>query len=118
MIDFTLAKTKHAMWGLQLSTYIGSDNATPPASCLTSYRQCKLGTWLYSDGLSSYGHFPKMRDLERVHRQLHEMAQEIVTLKQHNQVAAAQQKLIEMQTVSNEILHLLDRVNQKFSELR
>lgn len=118
MIDLTLAKTKHAMWGLQLSTYVGGNDDTAPAQCLTSHRRCKLGIWLYSDGLSNYGHIPQIRNLERVHRQLHELAQEIVRLKQSHQIAAAQQKLIAMQAVSAEIMNLLDQMEQALGQVQ
>ncbi len=32
-----------------------------------SHNQCDLGKWLYSDGMSTYGHIAEMVELERVH---------------------------------------------------
>ncbi|HIK13419.1 MAG TPA: CZB domain-containing protein [Oscillatoriaceae cyanobacterium M33_DOE_052] len=112
MVNFSLAKAKHAIWNVKLTTFIGCNNAAAPENCLVSYRDCQFGKWLYTQGLSGYRTLAEMREIELVHRQLHQMALEVIQLKEANQIQMAQEKVIEMQIVSQRMMQLMDKVAQ------
>ncbi len=108
MVNFSLVKAKHAIWNVKLTTFIGENNAVPPDSCLVSYKNCQFGKWLYSQGLSEYGSVAEMREIELVHRQLHEMALEVIRLKKSNEIELAQAKIIEMRSVTERMMQLMN----------
>lgn len=114
MVNFSLVKAKHRIWNVKLSNFIGEHEAAPPENCLVSHRACEFGKWLYNHGLSEYHRLPQMRELELVHRQLHQMALEVIALKKQNKLQMAQEKFIEMQAVSNRMMQLVDAVEQAF----
>lgn len=110
MVNLSLVKAKHAIWNVKLTSFIGEYDAAPPENCLVSYRDCEFGKWLYSQRLSEYRTLAEMRELEVVHRQLHEMALEVIRLKEAKQIQMAQAKIIEMQSVSERMMQLMDKV--------
>ncbi|GAB4298380.1 MAG: hypothetical protein Fur0025_36790 [Oscillatoriaceae cyanobacterium] len=112
MVNLSLVRAKHAIWNIKLTTFIGDHDAAPPQNCLVSYRACEFGKWLYSKGLSEYDTLPEMRELELVHRKLHQMALEVIRLKEANQIPMAQAKIIEMRSLSERMMQLMDKVER------
>ena len=112
MVNFSLVKAKHAIWNVKLTTFIGSNDAAAPENCLVSYRDCQFGKWLYSQGLSGYRSLAEMREIGLVHQQLHQMALDVILLKDAILIQMAQEKVIEMQIVSQRMMRLMDKVAQ------
>ncbi len=107
MINFPVAKARHAMWVLKLSNFVGG--ASDVASLeLVSHHDCNLGKWLYGEGRQQYGHLAEFRALERDHRELHMIGLQIVELKHQSRIGEAQAELAKIAPLSQAILKHLD----------
>ena len=109
MIDFQSAKSKHALWGLKLSTFLGGNSDQPPLEIMSDH-DCTLGKWLYSEGLYKYGHLAEMKALQKDHQHLHNIGLQIVELKRQSRIAEAQQELEKIAPLSESILRHLEHL--------
>jgi hypothetical protein len=112
MVDFAAIKSKHSLWGLKLSTYLGGTQLEADKDIM-SHHECALGQWLYSTGLHQYGHLPEMKALEKNHRELHEAGLRIVELKQQSRIAEAQQELAKIAPLTQAIMKHLDTLDKQ-----
>jgi methyl-accepting chemotaxis protein len=109
MIDFQTAKSKHALWGLKLSTFLGGNSDQAPLEIMSDH-DCALGKWLYSEGLNQYGHLAEIKALQKEHKNLHEIGLHIVALKHQSRIAEAQQELEKIAPLSQSILKHLEHL--------
>ena len=75
--DFAGAKTAHNAWKMKLRAVLDGELAMNESEAV-SPRDCKLGKWLYSDGLQSYGHMAAAQELETVHAQMHGCVRQVL----------------------------------------
>jgi methyl-accepting chemotaxis protein len=111
-IDFSTARSKHLMWKSRLRRFLDGQEAMSQDQAV-SHKHCDLGKWLYSEGLTQYGHIPQMKELEQVHRTLHGVIKRIVELKHAGQPAEAEQEFKKVEPISGQIVSLLDAVEQR-----
>lgn len=113
-LDFRLIKAQHLRWKTRLRDFLdGKETLTEQQ--VTSHRHCDLGKWLYSEGMSKYGHLPEMKDLERIHAELHETARRIVQLQRSGQKSAAEREFAKIEPISQRIVQLLDHLENLVS---
>ncbi|MEB3734628.1 CZB domain-containing protein [Halopseudomonas pachastrellae] len=63
-------KLDHVVWKMDLYQRIAAGNLS---QSLTDHHECRLGQWYYrGQGADLYSHLPAYRQLENVHRQVHE----------------------------------------------
>jgi 3'-phosphoadenosine 5'-phosphosulfate sulfotransferase (PAPS reductase)/FAD synthetase len=108
VINISLMKAKHAMWTINLSSYINSNGAEAPLTGLTDSHRCGLGQWLDSSEAQAYRHFGKFQDLVRAHNHLHQEEQAIVALKQNGEQREAQVRVLSLSEANERISPLLD----------
>lgn len=118
MINLSLVKAQHTLWHIKFRRFLSDSQQTLPDVSLISHHDCYLGKWLYSQGLSEYGNCPEIKSLEKVHRQLHQVAKNSITLKCLGQLESAYQEVNKMEPLSQEILILLQRLEEKVATLR
>ena len=78
-----------------------------------SHEDCDLGLWLYARGLPKFGTIPEMKELEKVHRDLHACVREIIQLKNAGKTADAEREFARLEEASDRIISLLDSVEEK-----
>ncbi len=111
-LDFSSARIKHATWKLKLRDFLdGKPGLT--ANQATSHRDCDLGKWLYSEGLSKYATILDMKTLEKEHEKLHQLIKTIVDLKNSGKAKEAEAEFLKVEPVSNRIIELLKSVEAK-----
>ncbi|MEJ5169515.1 MAG: methyl-accepting chemotaxis protein [Fimbriimonadales bacterium] len=80
---------------------------------LVSHKQCALGQWYYSFGVSHFGDLPEFKAIEPPHERLHKLAAEIHSLHKQGKKAQAEAKLSEIRSISKEIVSKLDLLYEK-----
>ncbi|MBF0519275.1 MAG: Tar ligand binding domain-containing protein [Nitrospirae bacterium] len=110
--DFSNARSKHLAWKSRLRDFLdGKESLTE--SQAVSHKDCDLGKWLYSKGISSFGHLPEMVNLEKIHEELHSLVKDIVRLKHSGNAAGAEEQFANIGPMSQEIISLLTAIEKK-----
>ena len=111
-IDFQKFRLKHMSWRLKLRDFLDGKGGLSEKQAL-SYRECSLGLWLYSEGMATYRDFPDMAKLEKVHKELHETVNVIISLKNSGKVEDAEREYRRIGPISDSIIALLDSLEKK-----
>ena len=113
-LDFSLAKSKHLGWKARLKNFLeGSESLSMDQA--VSHRDCDLGKWLYSSGMSTYGHLPAMQQMESLHKEMHELVHSCISNKQGGNSQAAQNDYQNVASLSDKIVNLLTEVEANVS---
>jgi len=113
-LDFSLAKSKHLGWKARLKNFLeGSESLTMDQA--VSHRDCDLGKWLYSNGMSNYGHMPPMQKMESLHKEMHGLVHDCINNKQSGNTQAAEQNYQNVASLSEKIVNLLTEVEANIS---
>lgn len=110
--EFALAKIKHQTWRLRLRSFLLGSNGVREAE-LVSPRECALGKWIYTIALSKYTGDPDLRTLEQEHVRLHDLAANMVRLKNEGASSEALTHLAAFQSLSDRIISLLNTVGER-----
>ena len=110
--DFAVARVMHIAWKSSLRSFLDGKESMSDEQAV-SHNDCDLGKWLYTDGMSSYGTMPEMKELEKVHVDLHAIVKRVVQLKQSGDTTAAEEELAKLETVSQKIFMLLVSIEKK-----
>ncbi|HYH15236.1 MAG TPA: PAS domain-containing protein [Flavisolibacter sp.] len=113
-LDFEHAKVKHLLFKSKLRSilYGGTEDETP----ILSSKECTVGKWIYSHALKAYGYIPEMVELEKVHAEIHVVAQQLLDLYKEGKVSAARIGLTNMEKVAERLINLLSIVERKAIE--
>jgi hypothetical protein len=113
--DFMAAKLKHSMWKLHLHEFLEGKPGLSEAQA-TNHKECDLGKWLYSEGLTKYGSIPEMKALEAEHERLHDTVRTIMALKTAGKTADAKAALAGIDAVSKRVVELLVKVEMAVAQ--
>lgn len=111
--NLSLIGVNHNIWCMKLNSFVNTNSDAPP---VLSHRDCELGKWLYSSGLSKYGHITDLKALEQNHQQLHSLAQKVVDLKSSGNINQARQELFVLQDYSDKVIDLLGKLKNKIND--
>lgn len=81
-----------------------------PRQELVSHRDCALGQWYYTFGVSNYGHLQEFGAIEPPHEKLHQIARQIVDLMDRGDRAQAERLLEQVRGISKEIVAGLENL--------
>ena len=112
--DFFSARTAHMAWRQKIRDFLDGKKSLTHAEAV-SHRDCALGKWLYSEGMASYGHINEMQVMEKRHETLHATIREIIDLKEAGKHDEAERRYREIESLSGEIVSLLQVVERKAS---
>ena len=112
MLDFTIAKMNHQLWKRKLGKFINGEPGMDEKE-LVSERDCKLGQWLYGEGLSKYSSMHEISNLESIHKDLHQLTFNIVDEKKQGNDHQARELLLLLGEKSETIVQLLDQLELK-----
>ena len=110
--DFAVARVMHIAWKSSLRSFLDGKESMSEEQAVSA-KDCDLGKWLYTDGMSSYGKMPEMQELEKVHTELHSIVKRVVQLKQSGDNAAAEKEVAKLDSVSQKIFLLLVSIEKK-----
>lgn len=114
LLDFEQAKTKHLLFKSRLRSILyGAEIDNAP---VVSQYECAVGKWIYGHALTRYGHIPEMRELEKVHADIHESARHLIGLFNGGKVKEARQGLESMEMVADALISLLSTIEIKLKE--
>ncbi|MGY2131663.1 CZB domain-containing protein [Hymenobacter sp. HD11105] len=109
--DFEMAQVKHLLFKSKLrSALYGSGTAEAP---IRDAQLCALGVWIRERALVVYGHLPESRELDKVHQQIHQVANRLLDLHQQGKSEQAIAGLASIQVYVDEITRLLRTMEQK-----
>lgn len=109
--DFSMAKNKHLQWKIRLRSFLDGKESLTLNEAI-SHKDCDLGKWMYSEGLENYSQYPDMKKLETIHTVLHKVIENVVNFKLVGDLSAAENELAKMNTISTEIVGLLDNLSK------
>ncbi len=113
-LDFATARTKHKLWKTRLRAFLDGEQSMKEEE-VVSHHDCDLGKWLYSTGLSRYGDLPEMKQLEKVHAEMHTLIKQVVRASQAGDKRKAENAFTRVERFSDEIVGLLDRLERKMN---
>jgi hypothetical protein len=116
MLDFTIAKMNHQMWKRKLDKFVNL-NEPIDESEMVSERDCKLGKWLYADGIGKYGKWSEIHSLEEVHKKLHKLTFSILNNKKSGDMETAREELDTLGKTSEKIVGLLNTLEEKLKNV-
>jgi hypothetical protein len=109
--DFSSMRQAHLDWKLRLAEFLKTGTGLT-AEEVTSARDCKLGKWLYNEGLERYKHLPEMRELEKIHARMHGYIADTVRFKNEGDDEQAYHQYDAMVDGSKQVVNLLDKLSE------
>ncbi len=111
-VDIAAAKSKHLSWKTRIRSFLdGGETLTKEQA--VSHRDCDLGKWIYSEGLSAYGSMPEMQSLEEAHAKMHGEIKKIIELKTSGKDSEAEQRYVNIEKGSNEVVGFLSSIERE-----
>lgn len=110
--DFSIARTKHIAWKSKLRGFLDGKETLNESQAL-SHHECDLGKWLDSEGFIKYGNIAEMKELGKVHEELHHLVQNVVSLKKAGNETQAETELLKLGPTSRTIIDLLTVIETK-----
>lgn len=106
-IPVLFAGVEHRAWAILLAGYIKGELSTSPQ---LDFGQCRLGMWLENEGRSRYDGNAAVLRIDSLHRQLHELAIELVALRDADRTKDALALLNEFLELQDHLLELMQQL--------
>ena len=110
--DFPAIRLMHMSWKQRLIDFLNGKEIETTERL--SYKECDLGTWIYSDGMAKYGKMPEMQDLEKIHKEMHSVVERVVKMKRSGSISAVEQELAKIEHLSQRLYSLLIIIEDRF----
>ncbi|MFC6998635.1 CZB domain-containing protein [Rufibacter roseus] len=112
-LDFEQARIKHVLFKSKIRALLyGANIDTEPVISTTA---CPLGKWIYEVAIPRIGHLPEVKELEKVHDNMHKVARNLWELYQKGQQEQALEGLNKVDDTAHGLLGLLDAIENKVS---
>ncbi|WP_181304208.1 CZB domain-containing protein [Rufibacter sp. XAAS-G3-1] len=110
-LDFEQARIKHVLFKSKLRALLyGANIDTEPVISTT---ECSLGKWIYGVAMPRIGHLAEVKELEKVHNEMHVIARRLWQEYQQGQQEEALKELPQIEATAQKLLHLLDVIERK-----
>jgi signal transduction histidine kinase len=110
-LDFEQARAKHLLFKTRLRSILyGAEIDEAP---VISQHECTVGKWIYGHALADYSHIVEMRDLEKVHAELHIKAKQIVEKYRKGNIEESRSELDEIEIIAARLIDLLTTIEKK-----
>ena len=111
-IDISQTIIYHLSWKIRLREFLdGREDITE--SQAVSHRDCDLGKWLYSEAMEKYRDDREIRELEKLHTELHDIVKHVLQMKYSGNSSSAEKELTHMESLSEKIFSLLISIKQR-----
>ena len=99
-------KVDHLIWKWKIYNMIlGIEKVDEKQA--SNYTACRLGKWYYDEN-NDLKHNAQFKKIEEPHKHLHSMAKQAVDYYNQGELAKAEESLVKMEEISQEIIRLLD----------
>ncbi|MBE3572885.1 MAG: CZB domain-containing protein [Moorella humiferrea] len=106
-----LAKTDHLLWMQRIYNFLqGREELTPEA--VTSHHACRLGRWYNTEQNPALTNNPAFRELDEPHRQVHDLARQIVLAARSGNRDTAGRLQQQLGQASRRVIDLLGRLQE------
>lgn len=78
----------------------------------SDYKQCRLGKWYYGIDCDKFRDNKTFIELEKPHKELHELAKDAVVEYERNNIKSAEQCLEKMDICSGKVITLLNKLKE------
>lgn len=106
------AAVEHRAWLARFESHLRHDTELPPLDC----HACRLGQWLTHEGADRYGQRPVFREIDTLHREIHQQATRLVHLKAQARMAEALADLAPLHVLRDRLLEHLDTLSLAHTE--
>ncbi len=113
-LDFSSAKSAHLAWKARIRAFLDGKQSLTYEEAV-SHKDCALGKWYYSEALGRYGEMAEIRDIELPHQRLHSLIKQIISHRERGDTDSAETLYSEIEPLSDEIIGLLNRVEQRIA---
>ncbi len=111
-LDFSSARAKHKLWKTRLRTFLdGESNMSEDEA--VSHHDCDLGKWIYGSALQRYGDMPEMKELEKLHAEMHTLIKQVIQAGNKGEKEKAENVYNRVSRYSDQIVALLDELEKK-----
>ena len=111
-LDFSSARAKHKLWKTRLRAFLDGESSMSEEEAV-SHHDCDLGKWLYSDALEQYGDLPEMKELEKIHAEMHALIKRVIHAGNQGDRQKAESIFARVSRYSDQIVSLLDQLEKK-----
>ena len=80
---------------------------------LSDESKCRLGIWYHGYGLQKFGKLDSFNNIDPVHRQLHQLGDEVIRLYADRKTEQAQQLCVTLHEVKDDLLNRLDELQRE-----
>ncbi len=115
-MTFRTFKIKHRAWKTRIKDFLEGKGGLTEQQAI-SHKDCSLGKWMYAEGADLFRTIPEMKTLEKVHASLHDTVKRIVSLKQGDRAAEAEDEYLKIGPISDEIINLLTAIENKVAAI-
>jgi diguanylate cyclase (GGDEF)-like protein len=98
------ATTEHRAWIAAMESHLKDARNEPPAM---DFHRCRFGIWLDSEGQSRYGAHPDFWRIERLHRQVHDVAETLSEQRKNESYEAVQDGIGQLHALRDQLLAML-----------
>ncbi len=104
-------KAAHSLWRKKLSDLLAGKIRLRPDE-LSDHRNCEFGQWYFSKGMETYGHLAAFKQIDPVHRKVHDTAKQVAELYRAHEREAAASLFVELKQTTETLFDLLDHLEQ------
>ncbi len=108
-LDFASARAKHRLWKTRLRAFLDGQESMSEAEAV-SHHDCDLGKWLYSTGMRDFGHLPEMKELEKIHAEMHTTIKQVIRGHENGDDRRAEAAFAKVERYSDRIVELLEKL--------
>jgi len=111
-LNIAAAKSKHLSWKTRIRSFLdGKESLTMNQA--VSHRDCDLGKWIYSEGITHLGGSETFDKLEKCHAGLHADIKEIIALKDKGKNNQAEEHYRSIETASGKVVRYLSTIEKE-----
>ena len=110
--NFSKEIADYLIWPLKLRSYLQGMEDIPEGQA-QSINSNYLGKWLSKDGLTKFGSMPEVKELNRVHDEIHQSINRLVNYKKEGHLSHAKHELKRIDPLSKKIIYLLASIERK-----
>jgi diguanylate cyclase (GGDEF)-like protein/PAS domain S-box-containing protein len=103
-LPMLFASVEHRGWVQSLEDYLQGNQASPPP---LNYELCRFGKWLEQEGEMRYGTQVTFQQLKKTHREIHNLAQSLLKLKEQQQNSVVIRHLPKLRQMRDKLLYQL-----------
>ncbi|MBS3951788.1 MAG: CZB domain-containing protein, partial [Methylomicrobium sp.] len=101
------AEVEHRAWIKIIVSCLNGEREVPPP---LDENLCRFGIWYKHEGLIRYGNHPEFKDIEPLHRQVHDLSRRFLKTAIENRHSDVLDQIDELHTASNHLINALHKL--------